>query len=268
MFCSSKQITALHIAAQEDGLAEMCQLLINAKADVNARDRCAFMFKICCWFCFVLCFWNLLLIFCSSYDWTPLHNAATRGNMPQCQLLIDAKADVNGKRCAFMLKICCWFCFVFPGYCVFEICFWFSVLVAIGPLWWKLQTVVSLNLVSCWLMPKPTWMRQTGAHLCLKFVADFVLYFVFEICLWFFVPVIKTPLWFSLPLMVKLKRVSCWLMPKPTWMRQTGAHLCLKFVADFELYYSHACPSPASLQRRVGRCHFKTQDPPPIRHRK
>jgi ankyrin repeat protein len=48
MFCSSKQITALHIAAQEDGLAEMCQLLINAKADVNARDRCAFMFKICC----------------------------------------------------------------------------------------------------------------------------------------------------------------------------------------------------------------------------
>jgi len=32
----------------------LCQLLIAANADVNAKDECAFMFKMCYWFCAVL----------------------------------------------------------------------------------------------------------------------------------------------------------------------------------------------------------------------
>ncbi len=46
MFCSSGQRTALHRAANA-GHAAACELLIANKADVNAKGRCAFMFKIC-----------------------------------------------------------------------------------------------------------------------------------------------------------------------------------------------------------------------------
>jgi ankyrin repeat protein len=45
MFCSSDQRTALHHAAGF-GRTAACQLLIDAKADVNARDKCAFMFEV------------------------------------------------------------------------------------------------------------------------------------------------------------------------------------------------------------------------------
>jgi hypothetical protein len=35
--------------AAKSGFTEPCQLLINAKADVNAAEKwCAFMFEICC----------------------------------------------------------------------------------------------------------------------------------------------------------------------------------------------------------------------------
>ena len=54
IFCSSIHSTALHFAA-EKGHTAACQLLISAEADVNARDGCAFMLKICCWICVV--FW-------------------------------------------------------------------------------------------------------------------------------------------------------------------------------------------------------------------
>ena len=43
IFCSSDQRTALHRAAGEGHLA-VCELLIAGKADVNAKDRCAFTF--------------------------------------------------------------------------------------------------------------------------------------------------------------------------------------------------------------------------------
>jgi ankyrin repeat protein len=46
----------------------------------------------------VLSFWNLLLIFCSSREETALHHAAENGHIQACQLLIDAKADVNARR--------------------------------------------------------------------------------------------------------------------------------------------------------------------------
>ena len=45
MFCSSRQRTALH-EVHFNGHTAACQLLISAAADVNATDRCAFMFKI------------------------------------------------------------------------------------------------------------------------------------------------------------------------------------------------------------------------------
>jgi hypothetical protein len=45
-FCSSWQNTALHGAA-ENGHTPACQLLIDAKADVNATDECAVMFEMC-----------------------------------------------------------------------------------------------------------------------------------------------------------------------------------------------------------------------------
>ncbi len=43
IFCSSDQRTALHRAARWDDTA-VCELLIANKADVNAKDRCAFIF--------------------------------------------------------------------------------------------------------------------------------------------------------------------------------------------------------------------------------
>jgi ankyrin repeat protein len=47
IFCSSDRQTALHLAARYDR-TQARQLLIDAKADVNAADRCVFMFEICC----------------------------------------------------------------------------------------------------------------------------------------------------------------------------------------------------------------------------
>ena len=43
IFCSSGQRTALHCAALNEHLA-VCELLIAGKADVNAKDKCAFIF--------------------------------------------------------------------------------------------------------------------------------------------------------------------------------------------------------------------------------
>jgi hypothetical protein len=43
MFCSSEQSTSLHLAAIDGHLA-VCELLIASKADVNAKDWCAFIF--------------------------------------------------------------------------------------------------------------------------------------------------------------------------------------------------------------------------------
>ncbi len=43
IFCSSDQQTALHVAAFE-GHPAVCELLIASKADVDAKDRCAFIF--------------------------------------------------------------------------------------------------------------------------------------------------------------------------------------------------------------------------------
>ena len=45
VLCCSNEWTALHVAVKSDDSAA-CKLLIAAKADVNARDWCAFMFKI------------------------------------------------------------------------------------------------------------------------------------------------------------------------------------------------------------------------------
>ena len=43
IFCSSDQRTALHVAASVGHLA-VCELLIAGKADVDAKDECAFIF--------------------------------------------------------------------------------------------------------------------------------------------------------------------------------------------------------------------------------
>jgi hypothetical protein len=43
IFCSSGQSTALHRAAYV-GHSETCQLLIASKSDVNATNRCAFVY--------------------------------------------------------------------------------------------------------------------------------------------------------------------------------------------------------------------------------
>ncbi len=43
IFCSSYQSTALHYAA-ENGDTAVCEVLIAGKADVDAKDKCAFIF--------------------------------------------------------------------------------------------------------------------------------------------------------------------------------------------------------------------------------
>ena len=43
MFCSSLQRTALHYAA-DNGHTAVCEVLIAGKADVDAKDLCAFIF--------------------------------------------------------------------------------------------------------------------------------------------------------------------------------------------------------------------------------
>jgi hypothetical protein len=43
MFCSSEQSTALYYAARH-GHPAVCELLIAGKADVDAKNRCAFVF--------------------------------------------------------------------------------------------------------------------------------------------------------------------------------------------------------------------------------
>ncbi len=43
IFCSSLRQTALHCAAYHGHLA-VCELLIEGKADVDAKDKCAFIF--------------------------------------------------------------------------------------------------------------------------------------------------------------------------------------------------------------------------------
>ena len=70
-----------------------------------------------------------------------------------------------------------------PNFCCvlfFDIFFWFSVLVANTPLCISLPRMVTRQLASCWSQPKLTWMRQTGAHSCWKFVTEFLLCFVFR----------------------------------------------------------------------------------------
>jgi hypothetical protein len=51
--CSVGHRTSLHLAARH-GHTAACQLLISAAADVNATDLCAFMFKICYLFFFLI----------------------------------------------------------------------------------------------------------------------------------------------------------------------------------------------------------------------
>ncbi len=116
IFCSRDQRTALHLAANHRHHLEIgvCELLIAGTADVNAKDRCAFVFWICHWFCVVFCCWTLLLSLCSSDQKTALHYAAGNGQPELCELLIASKADVNAKDgCAFTFKICILFCVVF-----------------------------------------------------------------------------------------------------------------------------------------------------------
>ncbi len=64
----------------------------------------------------------------------------------------------------------------------FDIFFWFSVLVANAPLCISLPKMVTRQLASCWLQPKLTWMRRASAHICSKFVTEFLFCFVF----WYF----------------------------------------------------------------------------------
>ena len=125
--------------------------------------------------------------------------------------------------------------------CVFEISFWFSVLVTNAPLCITLQVMLwlALKTAKCFgfsLMPMLTWMRQTGANFCLKFWNDVVLRCGFAIRFWICVLVTDTPLFMKLLLNVAQKRANCWLMPKLTWMRQTGVHWCFAFVNDFAFF--------------------------------
>ncbi len=122
IFGSSNQVMALHVAAAGDHV-EACKLLIDAKADVNATDRCAFIFQMCQWCCSGLRFWNSLLIFCCSNQRTALHHVVDCHDDSQIfRLLIAAKHAVNATDgCAFMFHICWW--------CCVALCFWILPLI-------------------------------------------------------------------------------------------------------------------------------------------
>ncbi len=81
---------------------------------------------------------------------------------------------------------------------------------------------------------------KTAFFCCRIFVFEIccwnLLYF-FEVCFWFYVPVSNAPLCMTLPIAVTLKRASCWLQPKLTWMQQTSEHLCSKYAVDVVLYW-------------------------------
>ncbi len=63
----------------------------------------------------------------------------------------------------------------------FDIFIWFSGPVSTNaPLCITLHWMVTRQYASCWFQPKLTWMRQTGAHSCSKFVTEFLLCFVFR----------------------------------------------------------------------------------------
>jgi ankyrin repeat protein len=102
IFCSSCQWAALLHAAY-DGNPALCELLIAGKADVDAKNKCAFIcLNLLLIFCCIL-FLHLLLIFSSSFQRTALHLAAGNGHPALCELLIAGKADVDAKDwCAFI----------------------------------------------------------------------------------------------------------------------------------------------------------------------
>ncbi len=86
-------MSPLHVAAVK-GFADVCKVLLDAKADVDAQaarhDVCIRLFE------------NVLLIFCriSCVPWgtglqTPLHCSASNGHLDVCKVLLDAKANVN-----------------------------------------------------------------------------------------------------------------------------------------------------------------------------
>ncbi len=125
---------------------------------------------------YVLCFVfkKLLLIFCSSRQFTALHVAAKKGHLAVCGQLIANKADVNAKtRCAFIFWIWYWLFFVF------KFASNFAVLEANAPLCIVLPKVATRQCASSWLQTKLTWMHRTSAHLYYEIATDFVLYFVF-----------------------------------------------------------------------------------------
>ena len=82
IFCSSGQSTALHGAARY-GHTAVCELLIAGKADVDAKDGCAFMFL------------NLLLILSCIILMTATHPpACSGGNTSLKSAILLNKSDV------------------------------------------------------------------------------------------------------------------------------------------------------------------------------
>jgi ankyrin repeat protein len=85
----------LHRSAYH-GRLEICRLLVDARADLQAKNIYSLPPIITMLFLRRNFLFLLLIRLCSSGN-QPLHNSAGWGNAAVCRLLVDARADIHAK---------------------------------------------------------------------------------------------------------------------------------------------------------------------------
>jgi ankyrin repeat protein len=106
LFCFSQR-TPLHYSAS-GGQLEICRLLLQCNADVNAKDRGYLLQPLS--FLQRYSFAQVDYFFVTIRRYTPLHVSAREGRLDTCRLLVESKADVAAENK----------CFSFPPLAIFH----------------------------------------------------------------------------------------------------------------------------------------------------